>query len=109
VLGENHQDVAGTLENMTIIYDIQGKHDEAIQKNEEALMVYTQALGNDNPHSARVHYSIALSKFKVSDSIGGMESALASVRMHTDLGISDGTSQRASDLLRVNLRLFGER
>jgi hypothetical protein len=66
---------------------------------EEALGVYTRALGVDNENIACVHWSIALAKRKTGDVAGALESATECVRIYDKLGITNPVSQRARDML----------
>ena len=55
VLGENHQDVARSLDHTAITLGDQGKHGEARKMFGEALAVYTSAFGIDNHENTRMH------------------------------------------------------
>jgi tetratricopeptide (TPR) repeat protein len=99
-LGEDHVDVAMSLESIGFVYGDQGKHAEAVEVLDKALAIYDRALGIDSRHSARVHCNIAISKSKSGDIAGALESAKESVRIHTKLGVDDSTSQKAAEFLR---------
>ena len=55
VFGENHQDVARSLDHTAITLGDQGRHGEARKMFEEALAVYTSAPGIDNHENTRMH------------------------------------------------------
>ena len=67
---------------------------------EEALSIYTRALGIDNRQNAEVHYSIALAKRDSIDMGGALASVREAVRIFTKHGVTDSVSQAAVDLLR---------
>jgi tetratricopeptide (TPR) repeat protein len=101
VLGENHQDVAESLENIGHVYHDQGKPDEALEMFEEALAVFTRALGVDNEKNAGVCYLLAEAKLLSGDEAGGIESARESVRIYAKLGVDNERSQAAATILRL--------
>jgi hypothetical protein len=55
VLGDhqNHQDVVGTLKNMSCTDRDLDKHDEALKTFEEALDIYRRVLGENHPSVAK--------------------------------------------------------
>jgi len=82
-----------------LVYNKQGKHDEAVEKYEEALAVYTRALGIDNESNADVLCKIANAKLGSGDDVGSVESAREAVRIYAKLGIDNQTSQAAATIL----------
>ena len=54
-LGDDHPHVAITYNNMAIIYDIQGNHDEAL-----AMSIRVRKLEDDHPHVAITYVNIVL-------------------------------------------------
>ena len=67
---------------------------------EEALSIFTRALGIDNRKNARVHSRIALAKYQAGDMAGALASAREAVRIFNKHGVTDATSQAAINLLR---------
>jgi hypothetical protein len=65
---------------------------------EEALGVYTRALGVDNEKNAGVHFIIAIAKREKGDVAGALESARECVRIYDKLGITNKVSH-AGDML----------
>ncbi len=48
-LGEEHPDVAATLNNLAALYFQQGRYAEAEPLSQRALGIFTSALGEDHP------------------------------------------------------------
>ena len=48
-VGGDHKDVASTYNGMAIVYDEQGKYDEALAMYEKALSIRLKKLGDDHP------------------------------------------------------------
>jgi tetratricopeptide (TPR) repeat protein len=66
---------------------------------EEAIVVYTRALGVDNKDNAVAHWSIALAKCESGDLAGALESARECVRIYDKHGITDEYSRYAGDMV----------
>jgi tetratricopeptide (TPR) repeat protein len=82
-LGEDHVDVAGTLQNIGNVHRNQGKNAEALEMLGMALAIYDRALGIDNVKRAFVYYKIALDAGRSGDVAGALEGARESVRIYT--------------------------
>jgi len=66
---------------------------------EEALGVYTRALGVDNRGNAHVHKRIARAKYVTGDVAGALESARESVRIYDKLCITDEAWRGAVEMV----------
>ena len=93
-----------SLENIGTVYNEQGKHDEAVEKYEEALAVYTRALGVDNHANPNVYFGMVKAKLLSGDKAGAVESARECVRIFDKLDITNKYSQYAVDMV---MRLEG--
>jgi tetratricopeptide (TPR) repeat protein len=51
LLGENHPDVATSLNNLAKLYESQGKYEEAEPLYLQALAIAEQALGENHPNT----------------------------------------------------------
>jgi tetratricopeptide (TPR) repeat protein len=51
LLGDNHPDVAQSLNNLAYLYDSQGRYTEAEPLFLEAINIATQALGENHPNT----------------------------------------------------------
>jgi tetratricopeptide (TPR) repeat protein len=51
LLGDDHPDVAQSLNNLAGLYDSQGKYNEAEPLYQQALNIFEQRLGVDHPHT----------------------------------------------------------
>ena len=67
---------------------------------EEALSIFTRALGIDNRQNPRMYHCIAFVKHKAGDMAGALASAREAVRISNKHGVTDAASQKAVDLLR---------
>ena len=54
MLGEEHPDVAQSLNNLAALYENQGKYDEAEKMFEESLAIRKKMLGEEHPDVAKV-------------------------------------------------------
>jgi CHAT domain-containing protein/Flp pilus assembly protein TadD len=59
LLGENHPDVATSLNNLAGLYGDQGRYDEAEPLYERSLAIYEEALGENHPHVATALNNLA--------------------------------------------------
>ena len=66
VLGEEHPDTAGSLNNLALLYADQGKYEEAEPLYQRALAIYERVLGEEHPDTKRVqeNYNDLLQKMK---------------------------------------------
>jgi Tfp pilus assembly protein PilF len=62
VLDPDHPDVAASLNNLALLYDHQGRYDQAEPLYVRALALRERVLGPDHPHTitARQNYAILL-------------------------------------------------
>ena len=60
MLGQDHADVANTIENIGVIYAQQGKFDVSLSKFQEALDIRIMALGADHVDVSTTQYKMAL-------------------------------------------------
>ncbi|OBQ14090.1 MAG: hypothetical protein AN482_02890, partial [Anabaena sp. LE011-02] len=51
LLGDDHPDVASSLNNLAGLYYSQGKYNEAEPLYQQALNIFEQRLGVDHPHT----------------------------------------------------------
>jgi tetratricopeptide (TPR) repeat protein len=51
LLGDDHPDVAESLNNLAGLYESQGKYKEAEPLYQQALNIFEQRLGVDHPHT----------------------------------------------------------
>jgi tetratricopeptide (TPR) repeat protein len=51
LLGDDHPDVASSLNNLAFLYKSQGKYKEAEPLYQQALNIFEQRLGVDHPHT----------------------------------------------------------
>ncbi|NCR10924.1 MAG: tetratricopeptide repeat protein [Microcystis aeruginosa LG13-11] len=51
LLGDNHPDVAASLNNLAYLYQSQGRYPEAEPLYLEAINIATQVLGENHPHT----------------------------------------------------------
>ncbi|MCP4112831.1 MAG: DUF2225 domain-containing protein [Desulfobacteraceae bacterium] len=59
-LGENHEDVAATLNNLALLYRAQGKYEEAEPLYKRALAISEKVLGPEHPDVATTLNNLAL-------------------------------------------------
>ncbi|MTJ23301.1 tetratricopeptide repeat protein, partial [Dolichospermum sp. UHCC 0352] len=50
-LGDDHPDVAQSLNNLALLYESQGKYSEAKNLAKQALVIYQNRLGNEHPNT----------------------------------------------------------
>jgi tetratricopeptide (TPR) repeat protein len=62
LLGDNHPDVASSLNNLAYLYESQGRYTEAEPLYLQALAIAEQALGENHPNTIifRENYNICL-------------------------------------------------
>ena len=96
----NHLDVGGSLLHTGSVYLKQGKHDEALAMYEEALEVFTRALGFDNEPCARAYYYMVMTKHMSGDIAGAVEDAREAVRIYAKHGIDNEESRWVASVLR---------
>ena len=58
--GDNHPDVANTLNNMANVYYNQGDYDKALEYFTSTLTIYKAKHGDDHPDTKRVVRNIGL-------------------------------------------------
>jgi len=58
-LGRDHPDVAGSLNNLALLYGIQGRYAEAEPLYQRSLAIYEKALGHDHPNVATALNNLA--------------------------------------------------
>jgi tetratricopeptide (TPR) repeat protein len=59
LLGDNHPDVASSLNNLAKLYYSQGKYDQAEPLYLQALNILEQSLGGNHPNTVRVRENLA--------------------------------------------------
>ncbi|CCI37966.1 hypothetical protein MICAK_3720004 [Microcystis aeruginosa PCC 9701] len=66
LLGDNHPDVATSLNNLAALYDSQGRYTEAEPLYREAINIATQVLGDNHPHTQTImeNYKTMLSQLR---------------------------------------------
>jgi tetratricopeptide (TPR) repeat protein len=67
LLGDNHPDVATSLNNLAGLYESQGRYDEAETILHRALEIYQQVLGDNHPNTLTVCENLAQLPAKVSN------------------------------------------
>jgi len=70
LLGDNHPDVALSLNNLARLYDSQGRYTEAEPLLLEAIKIATQVLGDNHPDSQTImeNYKTMLSQLQQAES-----------------------------------------
>jgi tetratricopeptide (TPR) repeat protein len=58
LLGENHPDVATSLNNLALLYNTQGNYTEAEALSQQALTIFQQRLGNQHPRTQNALLSV---------------------------------------------------
>nr|NCR96576.1 tetratricopeptide repeat protein [Microcystis aeruginosa L311-01] len=66
LLGDNHPDVAQSLNNLAYLYQSQGRYKEAEPLYREAIKIATQVLGDNHPDSQTImeNYKTMLSQLR---------------------------------------------
>jgi len=66
LLGDNHPDVATSLNNLAALYYSQGRYTEAEPLYREAIKIATQVLGKNHPDSQTImeNYKTMLSQLR---------------------------------------------
>ncbi|NEO61572.1 MAG: tetratricopeptide repeat protein, partial [Moorea sp. SIO4G2] len=59
LLGENHPDVATSLNNLAGLYDNQGRYSEAEPLYRQALKIAVQQLGENHPNTQTISRSLS--------------------------------------------------
>ncbi|MEH2367891.1 tetratricopeptide repeat protein, partial [Nostoc sp.] len=59
LLGEEHPDVASSLNNLALLYDSQGRYSEAEPLYIQALDIFEQRLGVDHPNTITIRNNLA--------------------------------------------------
>ena len=57
--GPEDLDVAKTHNNMGVVYEAQGKYEEALEAYSKSLHIKIKVVGQDSPHVADTKYNIA--------------------------------------------------
>ena len=60
MLGANHPDTAGSLNNLALLYYSQGKYEEAETLFKRAIKVSEEVLGANHPYTAQSLSSLAI-------------------------------------------------
>jgi tetratricopeptide (TPR) repeat protein len=68
ILGDDHADVADSMNGIAAVYLQQGKHEEALQKFNEGISIFIRAVRMDHPHVALARFNVALCKERLGDS-----------------------------------------
>ncbi len=58
-LGKDHPSTLDTVNNMALVFDKQGRYDDALEWYERALAGYEKALGKDHPSTHRTVHNMA--------------------------------------------------
>jgi tetratricopeptide (TPR) repeat protein len=58
LLGEDHPDVATSLNNLALLYESQGRYDQAEPLYLQALNICERRLGLDHPHTVTVRKNL---------------------------------------------------
>ena len=66
LLGENHPDVANSLNNLALLCQCQGRYAEAEPLYREAINIATQVLGDNHPYTQTImeNYKTMLSQLR---------------------------------------------
>jgi tetratricopeptide (TPR) repeat protein len=59
-LGDDHPDVATSLNNLALLYESQGKYSEAEDLAQQALVIYQNRLGNEHPNTQNAAFTVKL-------------------------------------------------
>ncbi|OBQ05357.1 MAG: hypothetical protein AN482_16680, partial [Anabaena sp. LE011-02] len=59
-LGDDHPDVASSLNNLAVLYESQGKYLEAEDLAKQALVIYQNRLGNEHPNTQNAAVAVKL-------------------------------------------------
>jgi len=59
-LGDDHPDVASSLNNLAVLYESQGKYLEAEDLAQQALVIYQNRLGNEHPNTQNAAFIVKL-------------------------------------------------
>ena len=59
-LGNDHPDVATSLNNLAVLYESQGKYSEAEDLAQQALVIYQNRLGNEHPNTQNAVVTVKL-------------------------------------------------
>jgi len=60
LLGENHPDVATSLNNLAYLYKSQGRYEEAEPLFLQALAIAEQALGENHPNTVTIRENLQM-------------------------------------------------
>jgi len=101
VLGKEHPDYATSLNNLAMLYNSQGKYEEALPLYQEALKIYEQVLGKYHPY-----YALSLNNLAgLYDSQGKYEEALPLLQQAVEIFTKAlGEKHPESQLFAKNLR-----
>jgi hypothetical protein len=56
--GEEHPDVTTSFNNLPALYEAQGQFERAAPLLEQALRIFRQLLGEEYPHTQRLHQNL---------------------------------------------------
>jgi len=60
VFGQDHPDMAASYWGIGLVYDSQGKYEEALVQYRRTLEIQIRVLGQDHPNVARSKYNISV-------------------------------------------------
>ena len=83
--GENHPDVAASLNNIGMIYSDQGDYGSALEYLNEALKIKTDLFGESHPDVAISLYNIGTILSDVGDYVTALEYLSKALKIQTDL------------------------
>ena len=90
VLGPKHSDVATTLNDLALLYFVQGHYAQAESLFQQALAIREQALGPEHPDVATTleNYAILLRNLDHAENASLLESRARTIRGRTRIGSS---------------------
>jgi tetratricopeptide (TPR) repeat protein len=65
ILGQQHPDYATSLNNLAVLYQSQGKYEQALPLYQQSLIILKQVLGNQHPHTKIVAENYELCRAKI--------------------------------------------
>lgn len=99
--GGERQAIASTLNNVGVVLERQGRHEEALLKLAQALEMRIKELGGDHVDVAATLFNIAISRSAMGDAEGAMKACLES------LGICEGALGEAHERTRARREMAG--
>ena len=92
-LGESHPDIAGSYNNIAVVYNSQGDYSKALAYYEKSLLIYLAVFGESHPQVIDVIESVA----EVYLNMGDTENAVQYMKRGAAAG-----SEKCSEYLREN-------